>query len=766
MTIERQTAPAGPDDRAGDGSSDGRAGDGSSDDRAGDGSPDDRASDGNDERTGPPETGATPSGPDRTPRAPFLVRLVSHEWTLAVLGGLLLAVVLTWPTLRDITSTIPQDIGDPTLQAWQIAWGGHAVLNDPTQLWHSNTFYPEPYTYAYSDTLLGYAPAGMIGEGPVAGVVRYNILYVLVHALAFVGAYALVRQLGAGRIGAAAAGVAFGYAPWKLAQAGHLHVLSIGGIALALAMLARGHGWSLRHGYRPERRRPGWAFAGWLVAAWQITLGFGIGLPFGYVLALVCLAAGAGYAWSWWRRRSRPPFGRRLLLADLAGGVVFGGVSILMALPYLEVVARHPAGRRTLAHVQMFSPPWRGFLVAPPENWLWGERHGAARASLSFAGEMTLLPGVVLIGLAVAGLFFSVWRLRHRILLAVGVLVSVGLASGTTLGGDGDPGYATLVLHAPGFDAIRTSGRLVLWTTLLLGILAAGALTALTRLGTESSGDRSPDGTPADTRPETTATVPPATGATVPATATVPAATGAATVPPATATAPAGAEPAAGQPRPESAAVAETVPSTEPGQPGPDDGPDQAAPAPPHAGERPGSPVPVLRMAAYQPPPGTEEQPDRRVPGRRAAGFRRALVRLVALIPLALIVVEGVNTTPHAPVIPQPAALRGAEGPLLVLPSSGTLEFSVMLWSTDGFPKIVNGLAAFTPDSQAQTLGITASFPDRLSVDHLRQLGVRTVVVLPEYLPGTPWQEVLNRPVDGLGVTREEVAGSVVFRLG
>ncbi|MGX7675556.1 hypothetical protein [Plantactinospora sp. DSM 117369] len=725
MTIERQTAPAGPDERA-------------ADDR------DERAGDGPDERTGPPESGAAPSGPGRVSRAPFLVRLVSHEWTLAVLGGLLLAVVLTWPTLRDITSTIPQDIGDPTLQAWQIAWGGHAVLTDPSQLWHSNTFYPEPYTYAYSDTLLGYAPAGMIGEGPVAGVVRYNILYVLVHALAFVGAYALVRQLGAGRIGAAAAGVAFGYAPWKLAQAGHLHVLSIGGIALALAMLARGHGWSLRHGYRPDRRRPGWAFAGWLVAAWQMTLGFGIGLPFGYVLALVCLAAGAGYAWSWWRRRSRPPFGRRLLLADLAGGVVFGGVSILMALPYLEVVARHPAGRRTLAHVQMFSPPWRGFLVAPPENWLWGERHAAARASLSFAGEMTLLPGVVLIGLAFAGLFFSVWRLRHRILLTVGVLVSVGLASGTTLGGDGDPGYATLVLHAPGFDAIRTSGRLVLWTTLLLGILAAGALTALTRLGTEPSGDRPPEGTPADTRPETADTAP--------ATATIP---------------PAAAEPGAGQPRSESgpAAMDEEAPATEPGQPGPDDGPAQAAP-PRQAGERSGIPVPVLRMAAYQPPPGTEEQPDRRAPGWRAAGFRRALVRLVALIPLALILVEGVNTTPHAPVIPQPAALRGAEGPLLVLPSSGTLEFSVMLWSTDGFPKIVNGLAAFTPDSQAQTLGITASFPDRLSVDHLRQLGVRTVVVLPEYLPGTPWQEVLNRPVDGLGITREEVSGSVVFRLG
>ncbi|MGI5214509.1 hypothetical protein [Plantactinospora sp. CA-290183] len=594
------------------------------------------------------------------------LRLLGHEWVLAVLGGLLLAVMLTWPTLRDLTRTIPQDIGDPTLQAWQVAWGGHALLHDPTRLWHSNPFFPEPYTYAYSDTLLGYAPAGMIGEGPVAAVVRYNILYVLAHALAFVGAYALVRQLGAGRIGAAVAGVAFGFAPWRLAQAGHLHVLSVGGIALALAMLARGHGWSLRHGYRPQRRRPGWAFGGWLVAAWQITLGFGIGLPFGYVLGLLCLGVGAGYGWSWWRRRTRPVFGRRLLVADLAGGVLFAGVTLLMALPYLEVVARHPTGRRTLEQVDQFSPPLRGFLTAPPENWLWGERHAAARELLSFPGEMTLLPGVVLIGLAFAGLFFSVWRPLHRVLLGLGVLASVALAAGTEFAGDGNPGYATLVLHVPGWDAIRTSGRLVLWTTLLLGILAAGALTALTRPALVGWPDREdPVADPAS------ASGPPA------------------------------------EPEPDSGAA----------------------------------------------PPG------RRVRTGRGGGAGTVLVRLAALVPLGLVVLEGVNTTPHVPVLPQPAALRDVEGPLLVLPSSGTLEYSVMLWSTDGFPRMVNGLAAFTPASQAQTHAMTAGFPDQASVTYLRDLGVRTVVVLPEFLPGTPWQEALNRPVNGLAA-RRSTAGS------
>ncbi|MEE6262277.1 hypothetical protein V1633_27715 [Plantactinospora sonchi] len=630
--------------------------------------------------------------------------MLRHEWTLAVLGGLLLAVVLTWPTLRDLTRTIPQDIGDPTLQAWQIAWGGHALLHDPLQLWHSNTFYPEPYTYAYSDTLLGYAPAGMIGEGPVAAVVRYNILYVLVHALAFVGAYALVRQLGAARIGAAVAGVAFAYAPWRLAQAGHLHVLSIGGIALALAMLARGHGWSLRYGYRPERARPGWAFTGWLVAAWQITLGFGIGLPFGYVLALICLVAAACFLWSWWRRGRRPVFGRKLLAADLAGGGAFLGITLFMVMPYLEVVARHPAGRRTLEQVEMFSPPWRGFLTAPTENWLWGERHAAARETLSFVGEMTLLPGVVLIGLAFAGLFYSAWRVRHRVLLALGVLVSVALASGTTFGGDGNPGYATLVLHVPGWDAIRTSGRLVLWTTLLLGILAAGALTALTRQPEPARDVPGPDGSPDPGRAP------------------------------------------AGPPEPVLANRAAVPTAAGPGVVA-------AAPA-----------APVLRSAIYPVAPGEEDGARR--PARGDRGGVRLLARLVALVPLALVVVEGVNMTPHAPVIPQPVAMHGAEGPMLVLPANGTLEFSVMLWSTDGFPRIVNGLAAFTPESQARTHAMTTTFPDQASVGYLRDLGVRTVVVLPEYLPGTPWQDVLTRPVDGLGVSREEVGGHVVFRLG
>ncbi|WDZ84636.1 hypothetical protein [Micromonospora cathayae] len=661
------------------------------------------------------ETAApTPGTPERT--GPgwtlLLLRLARHEWTLVVLGSLLLAAVLTWPTLADLTGTIPQDTGDPTLQAWQVAWGGHALLTDPTSLWHSNTFYPEPYTYAYSDTLLGYAPTGLVGDGPVAAVVRYNLLYVLVHALAFVGAYVLARQLGAGRAGSAVAGAAFAYAPWKLAQAGHLHVLSIGGIALALAMLARGHGWSLRYGYRPERARPGWAVAGWLVAAWQISLGFGVGLPFAYVLALVCLTAAGGYVWSTWRRRSRPPFPRGLLLADLAGGVFFAGVALFMAAPYFEVVERHPEGRRTVAHIEMFSPPLRGFLTAPPENWLWGERHAAARELLGFPNEMTLLPGVVLLGLACAGLAFSAWRLRHRLLLLAGVLVTGALAMGTRFLGDGDPGYVTLVEHAPGWDGIRTPGRLVLWTTLLLGLLAAGALTRTT-------GDQ------------------PATGPGTP---------------------PSGADPA--QPSGADPAPSSVAEPTPPSGAGPTPSDDQPAtgdgPASQGDGTATGDGAPLTGDGPSTQGDGAATE------GRGFARWGRALL----VLPLLLVLLEGVNRTPHVPVPEQPAALRGVSGPLLVLPSDGIRELHVMLWSTDGFPQVVNGLASFVPASQAEIRAASLSFPDAGSVAYLRQRGIRTVVVLPGYAVGTPWQDVAARPIDGLGIRREPVGDGFVYHLG
>lgn len=585
-----------------------------------------------------------------TERAPGRIRRVSraaaaaliHEYALAVYGSILLAVAMTWPTLRYPMYTLPQDTGDPALRAWQLAWSGYSLRTGEAQLWHANAFFPERFSFAFSDALIGYAPAGMLGDGVGAAILRYNIVFVLATALLLMGAYALARQLGADRTGSAVAAVAFAFAPWRLAHAGHLDVVSTGAIPLALAMLARGHGWSLRHGFRAGRRHAGWVVGGWLVAAWQLSLGFGIGLPFAYAMGVLVLVMTVSVLscrmWRRLRRRAAGPIlGRTVVTADVVGLLVFTGVGAVLAVPYLTAARLHSYARHTTAEIDSFSPPLRSLFIAPAESRVWGAAHAVPRGSLPWQPEMTLLPGFTLYALALVGLVFSVWTLRQRLFLLTGVLVATVLSLGTGFF-DGRWTYLPLFAHLPTWSGIRTPGRLMLWTTLLLAVLAAGAVTDFVRRAEQLSAMR---------------------------------------VPP---------------------------------WPGP-------------------------------------------------------WLRLAMLTPLLLVVVEGLNTTPHPTVPTAPAAMRAVPGPMLVLPTAALGDQLVLLWSTDRFPQVANGTGAFVPRRQDEMRRAAVAFPDAASVEYLRRRGITTVVLLRDAVAGTPWQEAGDLAVEALGIQREDLADAVVFRL-
>ncbi len=303
---------------------------------------------------------------------------LGRETPLAALGGVVLAIVMTWPLVLHLGSDIGKDLGDPLLQTWQVAWIGHALLESPLDLWQANTFWPYTDTLAFSDALVGYAPAGLVGqESPHAALVVYNLLFLGAYGLAFLGAYLLARELGVGRLGAVAAGVAFAYAPWKLAQNGHLHVLSSGGIPLALFLLLRGY-----------RLRRGWlVLGGWLVAAWQMTLGFTLGLQFAYLLLVLGAIAVLALA-----LRAVPVPDRRVMVATVVGVVVFTIAAGLMARPYLRVLDEHPEARRTPAYVESFSPDLRSFLSAPEQSWLWADAVAPGTRPTPRAGRAVALP--------------------------------------------------------------------------------------------------------------------------------------------------------------------------------------------------------------------------------------------------------------------------------------------------------------------------------------------------------------------------------------
>ena len=108
---------------------------------------------------------------------------------------------MNWPLPLHLTDTIPKDLGDPLPQAWQVAWGGHALTTQPLDFFQSNQFWPEPDSLAFGDALIGYAPAGLVGDGPEAAVARYNLLFLFVYALCFFGAYLLAREMGLGPAG-------------------------------------------------------------------------------------------------------------------------------------------------------------------------------------------------------------------------------------------------------------------------------------------------------------------------------------------------------------------------------------------------------------------------------------------------------------------------------------------------------------------------------------------------------------------------------------
>ena len=269
-----------------------------------------------------------------------------------------------WPLPLHLGRDIAQDLGDPLVQAWQIAWDGHALKTQPLGLFQANMFWPLPDSLAFSDALVGYAPAGLVGEGVHAAVARYDLLFLFAYALCFVGAYVLARELGANQAGAIVAGAAFAYAPWRLEQEGHLHIISSGAIPLALFLLLRGY----RRRARRRSSRAGSSPPGSSRSASRSAC-----------RSRTCsLAARPPSRSGGWRRGTAAGLPRNVLLATAAGMLCFALVAGLLARPYLRVLDDHPEGHRSIATVAHYSGPPYEFLVASEDSRVWGAATQAA----------------------------------------------------------------------------------------------------------------------------------------------------------------------------------------------------------------------------------------------------------------------------------------------------------------------------------------------------------------------------------------------------
>jgi hypothetical protein len=547
---------------------------------------------------------------------------------------------MNWPLPLNLTETIAKDLGDPLPQAWQVAWGGHALETQPLDFFQSNQFWPEPDSLAFGDALIGYAPAGLIGDGPDAAVARYNLLFLFAYALCFFGAYLLAREMGLGPTGAAVAGAAFAYAPFRMEQDGHMQVISSGGIPLALALAVRGI----------RLRRPWPLLGAWAVAAWQVSIGFAIGLPFAYLIALLVAIC----AVVWWRR-GRPAPERRIAIAGVAGALLFAVVVGTIAQPYFHVSDRYPEATRPPSTVEEFSGPLSVFVLNSDENWVWGDATLDLFQELNNPVEKTLFPGLVILLLAGVGLGSSSFPRWLRLSLG-GAFVAISVLA---LGFQEDDGwlwpYRIVYDVLPGWEAIRTPGRLATFSTLALALLAAAGAESLSRWATRRTS--------------------------------------------------------------------------------------QAMASGDHSGRF-----------------------DRR-------GGLVAAALAVFLVGAVIVEGRGLPFDPTGrrdqPEVPQPPpSLADVPGPQLHLPAErGEDNRRYTLWSTDGFPDIVNGRASTRPDSIEDLIADMSTFPDAATVERLRSYGVRTVVLHTGRVLYTDQALAPRAPVKDLGISKTRRGGLLIYDL-
>jgi hypothetical protein len=305
-----------------------------------------------------------------------------------------MAIAMTWPLATVIDHEIAWDLGDPLFNSWVLMWTGGQVLaflsgdfDALNRYWHGNIFYPERLTVALSEHM---APQMLQGLPLLAAtdniVLTYNVLFLSTFVLSGLGVFLLVRDLTKNPVAAFVAGVAFAFAPYRLAQLSHLQVLSAQWMPFVL--------YGFRRHFETGRRGP---LIGGSVALVLQNLSCGYYLLFfgpfaGLYVLYEMVSRGVWKDWRVWRRWA-------------IAGVVVIGCTMPFLKPYLDVRRSGDVGVRDAGEIAMFSADSHAFATAPPASWLWGERlTGLMRPE----GEG--FPGFVILGLAVLGLAWGFKR--------------------------------------------------------------------------------------------------------------------------------------------------------------------------------------------------------------------------------------------------------------------------------------------------------------------------------------------------------------------
>jgi hypothetical protein len=302
-------------------------------------------------------------------------RVLRSSVFICALYGLL-ALISTHPLWRHLTTAVPSDIGDPLLNTWILAWDGHALLTDPDHLFDANIFFPLKDTLAYSEHLLGTAlpmlPILLISGEPV---LAYNVAFLTSFALSGFGLYLLALRYTENRLAAFLAGLAFAFAPYRLSLMGHLSLLTIQWLPLALLYLDTF--------MSTISRRSLALFAFFFIC--QAATSWHLAVFAAFIVALYALG-------NWLTRRAALSWP---VLAGLgAAAFVMALIMVPLVRPYLRVLPKLQMTRPWDTIVAFAATP-TDYLAAYSANLFWGQLTAPFRTRPGFVEEHTLFPGLL-----------------------------------------------------------------------------------------------------------------------------------------------------------------------------------------------------------------------------------------------------------------------------------------------------------------------------------------------------------------------------------
>jgi hypothetical protein len=294
----------------------------------------------------------------------------------------IITVALTWPVVRGITRDVPSDLGDPLFAMWVMSW-------DATHLgagwWNANIFYPHPLALAYSEHFLPQAlqvlPIYLVTKNPI---LCYNLVFLSTFALSGLGMFLFARELTGSREGAFVAGLAYAFAPYRVASLPHLQVLSSAWLPFVL--------FGFRRYFSTGKSGP---VVG-AVTAWVVQ-NLSCGYYFLYFSPVIALYV----AWEITVRRLWS--NARVLAAIAAAFAATAMLTVPFMLPYLALrdLGFSPRGAR---EVDRFAADVYSYLTAAPNLHVWGS---IARAWPK--PESALFPGITVVALAAVAVVRA-WR--------------------------------------------------------------------------------------------------------------------------------------------------------------------------------------------------------------------------------------------------------------------------------------------------------------------------------------------------------------------